>query len=178
MKHKRSLLAVILVVVLLTFAVSGTIAYLTVSKGPITNTFQPTKVDTQIVEEFDEDGTAKTSITVTNPRSPEAIPAFVRVAIYGNWCDVEGNVVEAWTIPADLKLGANWKKNGEFFYYTKEVPVGGTTENLLGNGATISSIHPTNSNLHLVVTVMQQAIQSEPLTAVTEMWGVNPTTLN
>ena len=170
MKHKKSLLTVILVVILLTSAVSGTIAYLKTSTGTVTNTFQPSKVDTKIVEGFDQNGN-KNSIVIAN--KADSTSAFVRVAIVGNWCDSNGNIVEPWN--GSLTLGADWNQSGDYYYYTKALAAGESTGNLLG--AAISAEHLTNDNLSLEITVMQQAIQSEPLSAVSQKWGVTPTTL-
>ena len=159
MKHKKSLLAVILVAILLTFAVSGTIAYLVDKTGEVVNTFAPAQVDTEIVEVI-ENG-AKTSITVSNPKNDMSIPAYVRVAVVGNWCDNEGKIVAPWT-PDFAHNGKYWTEHSDgYYYYNQILNVGATTENLLADGATISSTDADKAGLHLVVTVMQQAIQAE-----------------
>lgn len=173
MKHKKSLLAAILVVILLASAVSGTIAYLKASTQKVVNKFTPAKVDTKIEESFTNGN--KSSITVKNSSDSDAIPAYVRVAIVGNWCDEEGKVVEAWNEDITIDETA-WEKHADgFYYYKKKLPVGSETENLLK--VAIASTDDAHPGLHLEVTVMQQAIQSEPKTAVTEKWGVNPTDL-
>lgn len=172
MKHKKSLLTVILMVILLTSAVSGTIAYLKTNTGTVTNVFQPSKVDTEITENFNQTGN-KNSIVIKN--KADSTSAFVRVAIVGNWCDSDGRIVEQWRVPDDLTLGTEWKKSGDYYYYTKALAAGGSTTNLLGTE--LHATHLTNSDLRLEITVMQQAIQSEPLSAVEQKWGLNPTTL-
>lgn len=151
----KGLLTVVLVAVLLTFAVSGTVAYLIDETEPVENIFTPAKVDTEIVEVIEND--AKTSIAVQNSSDPEAVDAYVRVAVVGNWCDDNGNIVKPWT--PDFTTGENWVKKGDFYYYTKILEKGKPTENLLGANQTIA--RAGEDGLHLEVTVMQQAIQAE-----------------
>ena len=174
MKQKRSLMAVILVIILLTFAVSGTIAYLKTNTGTVTNTFTPTKVDTEIVEGFVEgtNETVKSSIKVVNSNAADAIPVYVRVAVVGNWYNEQGEIVSPWTLPESSLNKDAWTKIGDYYYHKNPVAVGGYTANLLGNGATIAKTDTNHPNLHLEVTVIQQAIQAEPASAVAEAWKV------
>lgn len=162
MKHKKSLTAVILVAVLLTFTVGGTIAYLMDGTEKVVNTFRPAKVDTKIVETIAND--AKTSIAVENPKTDESIDAYVRVTVTGNWCDKDGKVVKAWSPAFEYNSGA-WDKVQEgdlyYYYYKSILKVGKTTANLLDEGATISMTVDAPEGCHLEVTVMQQAIQAE-----------------
>ena len=173
MKHKKSLLTVILVVILLASAVSGTIAYLMASTGTVENTFTPTQVDTEVAETVS--GDAKTFIGVENPQNDKSIPAFVRVAITGNWCDEDGNIVKEWH-PGFTHNSTDWDKstvNGQDYYYYKHVlAVGDTTENLLADGVSISSTAGAPEGCHLVVIVMQQAIQAEGMgaTGAVDAW--------
>lgn len=166
MKHRKSLLAVILVAILLTSAVGGTIAYLKTSTGTVTNTFQPTQVDTEVTETIVNE--EKTFIGVSNPNNEKSIPAYVRVAITGNWCDAQGNVVKEWH-PNFNHNQTDWEKvevvkdELAYYYYKSILYVGDTTKNLLGEGITIpkTSAEAGYEGLHLEVTVMQQAIQAE-----------------
>ena len=177
MKHRKSLLAAILVVILLTSTVSGTIAYLKTQTGTVTNTFKPTQVDTEVQETIA--GNEKTFIGVTNPQNDKSIPAYVRIAIAGNWCDDQGNIVKEWH-PTFNYNDSDWVKaevvEGElaYYYYKYILEVGDTTENLLGEGESISMVSAEigYEGLHLEVTVMQQAIQAEPASAVESVWPV------
>lgn len=166
MKHKKGLLTVILIVVLLASAVSGTIAYLKTGSDMVENTFTPSQVDTEVKETV-ADG-VKTFIGVENPQNDKSIPAYVRVAITGNWCDADGNIVKAWQ-PGFTYNSTDWEKVAEagqdYYYYKHILNVGGTTQNLLAEGATISGTEGGPEGCHLVVTVLQQAIQAEGMGA-------------
>lgn len=176
----KALLTMVLVAVLLTFAVSGTIAYLIAKTDEVENIFNPSQVDTEIVEVIEND--AKTSIAVTNPENVKSVDAYVRVAVTGNWCDKDGKIVKQWTPSFEINT-PDWEKYGSYYYYTKVLEVGDTTSNLLKNGVTIAKTSSAQGyeGLHLEVTVMQQAIQAEGKTgstkAVVDIWGIDPESL-
>lgn len=159
---RKTILTLAALALLLTCVVSGTLAYLMTSTDPITNVFTPAKVNTDITEAFNE--TVKSSVIVEN--KTDSIPVYVRVAVVGNWVDAEDNIVGPWN--GSFTLGADWVKGSDgYYYYTKVVPVGGETTDLLGSDITTSA----NDGLHLEVVVMQQAVQAEPKDAVKELWG-------
>ena len=167
MNKKKAFLLAMLIALLLAVSVGGTIAWLTDNSGPVTNTFTPAQVDTEIEEVFA--GNAKTSIKIRNVSNVKNIPAYIRVAVVGNWCDASGNIVEPWT--PSFTLGAGWDDGADGYYYHKEpVAVGDTTSELLGSE--ISGTDANKSGLRLIVTVIQQGIQSEPISVVQGKWGV------
>lgn len=163
-KFIKSSLLLIAVAALLVAAVGGTVAYLVTNTSSVVNTFTPANVHTEIKEEFD--GTNKSSIKVENKGN---IPVYVRVALVGNWCDSNGNVVEPWNGSVTIN-SPDWSTGGDgYYYYTKPLGVGGKTSNLLENPISASA---RADGAHLVITVLQQSIQAEPTTAVVEAWGV------
>lgn len=171
--HKKSLVLLVCVAMLLTFTVSGTVAFLADNSGPVTNVFTPVEVDTKIVENEDFSTThIKKSIAVLNNPGANHIPVYVRVAIVGYWVDSSGNIVAPWNGSVAYNQ-TNWERGSDGYYYYKgELAVGVTTENLLASGETISQ--PTNKPEgadHLVVTVVHQAIQSQPDAAIKAAWG-------
>ena len=112
MRNKKFLLGAVLVVLLLTFAVGGTLAYLVTQTDPVVNTFTPADVSTEIKETFVNN--VKSSITVENKGD---IPVYVRVALVGNWCDSDGNVVEPWNDSVDIN-NSDWIEGSYgYFYY-------------------------------------------------------------
>lgn len=169
MKIKKKILVLLAsVTLLLTFAVSGTVAFLADGSGPVVNEFQPTTVTNKIEETFD--GETKSAIVIRNTSS---IPVYIRVAVIGSWMK-DGKVVDDWT--PEFTLGADWFQADGLYYYKKQVAAGDVTSDLLG-----SDITPTTEDgkvLH--VTVLSQAIQGEPASAVEEAWKVtvNPDTKN
>lgn len=175
--HKKSLVLLVCVAMLLTFTVSGTVAFLADNSGSVTNTFTPVEVDTMIVENEDFSTThIKKSIQVKNNPGENHIPVYVRVSVSGYWVDADGNIVAPWDGSFDYN-DASWTKENGFYYYRSELAVGDTTEDLLAENATISQ--PTGDDVpagadHLVVTVVHQAIQSQPVDAVKAAWNWTP----
>lgn len=174
MNRRKSITLAILVVLLLTFAVSGTIAYITTKTDPVKNVFTPATVDTDIDEPGFIPGTStqKETIKVVNNGN---IPVFVRVAIVGNWVDEDGNIVKPWegTVEYDK---STWTLKDGYYYYNTALAAQNTTDdtdktsNLLENPIKTTS----NDGLTLVVTVIHQSIQSEPTSAAEEAWGYVP----
>ena len=174
---KKSLMLLIAVTLLLTCTVSGTVAFLTVGSGPVTNTFTPVQVDTKIVENVQEVNgiQTKSSIQVLNKNLSTNIPAYVRVAIYGNWVDAAGRIIAPWSGMSSYNT-EHWTKVGNYYYYNGELAVGATTENLLAADAPIREENKPEGVHRLEVTVVHQAIQSQPADAVKNAWGWTPPT--
>lgn len=156
----KSILLLALVVAVLMGTVGGTVAYLVTSTGSVTNTFTPAKVDTEIAEEFAN--SAKTSIKIENPQSPESVDAYVRVAIVGNYVDDKTNyVIAPWNGTISLNT-TDWTDGLDGYYYYKRIlKVGETSTNLLN--APIPTDTTTHSGAHLEITVIHQSIQAEGL---------------
>ena len=171
--HKKSLVLLAALTLLLTVTVSGTVAFLSVSSGPVTNTFTPVQVDTVINETVSKG--EKSSITVTNKDLKKNIPVYVRVAVYGNWVDATGKILQPWSVLSSYNT-AYWEESGGYYYYKSELAVGATTSNLLEDPITDAEM-PAGAD-HLEVVVVHQAIQSQPIDAVKSAWGWNPGTGN
>ena len=172
MTTKKSFLLVALVIVLLTFSVGGTIAWLVTSTGPITNTFAPSTVDTQVLEEFN--GTSKSSITVYNKNYATNIPVYVRVRLVANWVNANGEIVAPATITVSYNT-TNWTQSGDYYYYNEVLPVDDTTENLLSSPIvqpTVPDGVPADSKLQVVV--LHQSIQADGMgaTGAQAAWNV------
>ncbi|MBR5560613.1 MAG: hypothetical protein IKU73_04290 [Clostridia bacterium] len=159
----KTILTLSALALLLTFTVSGTLAYIATQTGEVENVFEPVEVDTEIDETFRND--VKSVVKVKNVGD---IPVFVRVAVIGNWCNDANEVVEPWN--PSFTPGSGWSKRGEYYYYNSAVQPGDATGDLLGSDITTSA----NNGLHLEVVVMQQAIQAEPTSAVEGVWGFVP----
>ena len=78
--------------------------------------------------------------------------------------DEAGNVTGAASVPT-FTLGKDWIKGSDgYYYYTKAVPVGGSTGNLLEKAMTLDE--------NMQVVVLADAIQAMPKQAVIDAWGV------
>lgn len=164
--NKKSLVLLICAALLLTFTVSGTVAYLVADTDPVENVFTPASVDTEIFEEVS--GNTKSVIKVTNAQN--SIDVFVRVAVIGNWVK-DGQVVESWTPAANQFNLTDWVEHDGFYYFKSVVAPRGATSDLLATN--IVSTTRESDGAHLEVTVIHQSIQAEPETTVEQVWRVN-----
>lgn len=168
----KTILTLAALALLLTFTVSGTLAYISTSTSDVENVFTPVHVDTEIREVISNN--EKTSIKVENIQAADHIPVYVRVHVTGNWCDSKGNIVLPWEGSVSLNT-TDWDDGGDgYFYYKKVLPVGSTTANLLAESISSDNTAAKYDGLHLEITVAHQSIQSEPTSAVTSAWGFVP----
>lgn len=161
---KRSLAALIALVLIICVAVGGTIAYIVTQTNSVENKFTPADVEIKIHEAFN--GTDKSSITVENVNDAKNVPCYIRVKLVSNTQDKDGNVTGSATV-GDFRLNDKWFDGGDGCYYYKDVVnVGTSTANLLADGSTIKL------TTGQVVEVLAEGIQATPKDAVNEAWGV------
>lgn len=171
--RRRSLALLAVVVVLAMGLVGGTVAFLVANTGAVRNAFTPASVTAQINETFD--GATKSNVTVTNTGNTEA---YIRAAIVYNWVDANGGVY-AGTPQAGtdytLDLGSDWTPgNDGYYYYRYPVAANGTTGNLINSLVPVSGKELAGYTFS--ATVMVEAIQSTPASAVQEAWGATVST--
>lgn len=160
---KRSLAALIALVLIICVAVGGTIAYIVTQTDKVENKFTPADVKIEIHETFN--GTDKSSITVQNVQADKNVPCYIRVKLVSNMQDADKNVTGLAAINT-FKLNDKWFDGGDGCYYYKDVVnVGASTENLLADG---SKITLTTGQ---VVEVLAEGIQATPIDAVKAAWG-------
>ena len=128
-KSKRPVALLVSLVMLLAVAVVGTAAFLTTSKGPVTNTFTPAHVPNKVVENFN--GSTKSNVAIRNEGD---VPAYIRVALVATWVNDQGEVYGEKPVPdtdytVSLAQPTNgWAKSGDYYYYTQPVGKGVTTD--------------------------------------------------
>ena len=169
MNRKKLIVLTVLVVLLLTCSVSGTLAWLSTKTDPVENVFTPVELDTEISEDFAKN--EKTRIAVTNVQADDHIPAYVRVGVSGNWVDKDGKIVTPWDGEFEINTTDWFKGSDGYYYYKKVLPVGATTEDLLATDETIILTEDANGNT-LAVTVIHQSIQTVPSSVVATEWPV------
>lgn len=149
--------------------VGSTVAFLVAESQTVTNTFNPTSVTTDIVENFD--GEVKNDVKVKNTGE---IPAYIRAAVVVTWQNNAGQVyaqtpVEGTDYTLDWYTSGWFKKDG-FYYYESAVAPDGTT------GVLFTSCKPvedkTPEGYRLCVEILASGIQSDPASAVEQAWGV------
>ena len=169
MKTKQPV-ALVALLVLLCCTVAGTLAYLVDSTDPVTNTFTPASVTTQVEEEFN--GTTKSDVRIKNTGN---IDAYIRAAVIVNWADAQGNVSGTPVKDSDYTIIYNesdWFQGSDgYWYYTKPVaPNDGLTDILIKSCAPAANMAPEGYDLQ--VTILADGIQSVPADAVQQAWGV------
>ncbi|MBQ0037954.1 MAG: hypothetical protein KBS74_04710 [Clostridiales bacterium] len=162
--NKRNSLVIALVLaVLLVAAVGTTIAYINHSSNQVKNDFSPSEITCQIDEKVD--GGVKSSVKVKNTGKTAA---YIRAAVIANTVDDEGNINGAADVSGYL-CGDGWVKSGDYYYYTIPVAPNEGTGELLTESINLEGIQ---------VTILAEAIQSQPASAAQDAWGVSPASLS
>ena len=157
---KKASALTIAIILILVMAIGGTVAFLVTHTDQIVNTFQPTDVTCEIIEDFNDNNTVKTSAVVQNTGK---IPAYIRVAVVANTVDAEGNITGAKDVSNEL-ASSDWTEVNGYYYYNGVVQPKETTGQLLdADGIDLNGIQ---------VTILASAIQAEPDSAVAQAWGV------
>ena len=111
---KKPLTLFVALVLLLTLAVGGSLAWL-VSNDKVTNSMVPGNVPITIEEQ--KNGTTKESITIQNTGN---IDAYIRVAVVANKVDKDGNIIVG-TAPTLNLNTEKWQLLPDGYYYYKGV---------------------------------------------------------
>lgn len=151
--------------------IGGTVAYLVAQTGPVTNTFTPALVDTNVEEEL---GETKSNVQIENTGD---IDAFIRAQVVVSWVDESGNVYAAapvegadYTVTwSGLAANGGWFKGADgFYYHAAPVAPGALTSELFTNCAPVAEKTP--EGYFLSVEILSSGIQSVPADAAKEAW--------
>lgn len=179
-KPKRSVkpfLIAFCVCILACAAVSGSLAWLISTPGPVVNEFIPGEVTIQVVETFD--GTTKSNVRIKNTGN---VPAYIRVALVPAWVDDAGNIaakpasLEQLYSDCDIAWGedgkgyeADWFKGTDGFYYCKTfINPQDSTPILIKSCTVKGEEHEYDFELQVIAS----AVQSLPTTTVEAVWPV------
>lgn len=152
-------------------AVGGTVAWLSASTSAVTNTFEPGKVETTVVEKIDN--SVKDDVKITNTGN---VPAYIRAKVVVNWVDETTGAVSA-SAPvlgtdytAGFNLSDGWTQGDDgFYYYRSQVAPDASTGVLLTSCKPVEGKAPAGCVLS--VEVLDEAIQALPDDAFNESWG-------
>lgn len=172
-KRRLAPWAALALALVLTLSVGGTIAYLITGTDSVENTFTPAEMSIVIHEngtggKGDFDRKEKTNVYVENTSQADV---YIRAAIVINWQDDNGNVVAEPVSENDytMTLGTGWIPQNGYYYCTAA-----DAQNQTKTSQLIVSCAPKGTpKYHLSVSVLAQAIQAEPNTAVKDAWGDN-----
>ena len=160
---------------LLTLLIGGTVAFMIVKDGPITNLFASSMVTCEVEETF-ADG-VKSNVTIKNTGDTTA---YIRAAIVVTWKDAEnGNVYGGKPVAGtDYTISLNetdWFLGSDgFYYYKNPVAAENSTTNLIISCSPVANETPAGYGLN--VEILGSAIQSVPDSVVEDHWGVQVNT--
>ena len=161
-QNKKFMWAVVLLALLLTVAVSGTLAYLTDVTGEVKNTFTPSEVKCKVTEA--SEGGTKKDVKITNTGDTDA---FIRAAIIVTWKKYENGV--EYIYPEKPKSSdytltdgdSNWFTDDDgFYYWPNVVKPNESTESLIAN-VVLKSDASVPDGYTLNVEILCQAIQAD-----------------
>ena len=173
-RMNRATVLLIAIIMLVGVVAGSTVAYLIDKTPDVANTFEYGKVSCEITETFKDN--VKSNVQVKNTGN---VDAYIRAAVVVNWLDEYDNIVASvptgYSYDLQAPLNSNWVKHddGYFYYKLPVAPQGSTDSSLL----TCTVTRPENPIYRLSVEILATAIQSEPVNAVENAWGVNPSTL-
>lgn len=159
------LLSLLLVV---TLAIGGTVAYLTTHSDPVQNNFTPSFVDCEVTESFN--GTTKSNVNVKNTGDTEA---YIRVKLVTYRVNDEGQHIGGTATIPSFTPGTNWVAYGDYYYYTLPVAPDDEPAADLIDSITLTGSYVDADGGKQVIEVMAEAIQSGPVEAVGSSWGVS-----
>lgn len=159
-------MSLLLALVLLTGAVTGTLAWLFTKTDNVTNTFVTASVPNTPVEEFD--GKTKTSIVIKNEGN---IDAYVRVKLVTYRVNDNGDHIGGTATIPSFTLGTDWFKEGDYYYYAKPVAPDATSSNLLGTSIELQNYTDADGGKQ-VIEVISESIQSVTTSTVESVWPV------
>lgn len=167
----RTTALLIAIVMIAGAAIGSTVAYLVTSTRAVANSFTYAKVSCAVAETVTSD--SKSEVKVKNTGSTDA---YIRAAYVVNWIDAEGKVLPAAPEGCSYELTPNpdgkWTQgeDGYYYYWTPVAPEESTEGSLVNCRASV----PQGSGYKLSVEILATAVQSKPVKAVQEAWGVTP----
>lgn len=181
---KKAIVLLLSLSLLVTAALSTTLAYLVSNPVSVVNSFTPAHVDSSVVETIS--GTTKNNVKIQNDGD---IPAYIRAKVVFTWqkteIDPASNKEVVYALPAENDdYNITWTKDGwaegqdqdGFYYYNQQVPAGETTDVLFTECSPVANKAPEGYSF--CVEILCDAIQAEPANVVTDIWGFTPPTTN
>lgn len=175
LKSKAILVSLLLITCV---TVGGTLAYIVADSKPVENTFTPSVVTTEVMEDVTTVPGTKSDVKIKNTGDTTA---YIRAAVVVTWQDEAGNVLGEkpvertdYSITYDLKNG--WVQGADgFYYWTSPVLSYDENSNDCYTGVLFTDCTPVEGRApegySLAVEILGSGIQSVPDTAVEEAWS-------
>lgn len=151
-------------VTLLALAIGGTVAWLNAKTDPVVNSFSYGKITTEIEEKFGNN--VKENVAAKNTGTADA---FIRIKLVSYRTNGEGQRIGGAAPLQQFKLGDNWVKYGDYYYYTLPVAPNYST-GILVDRIELMTYNDADGG-YQSIDVMAEAIQSTPVQAVKDAWG-------
>ena len=169
-QKRKDILLAVSIMLIIGFAVGGTVAWLVARTASVENAFTPSKVTTEVVETFS--GNTKSDVCIRNTGDTEA---YIRAAVVVTWQNVDGDILADKPAAADyaieFDLTNGWfLGSGGYYYFESPVKAGGETGVLITSCKPNAAAPMDGYTLH--VEIIGSGIQSTPTSAVEGAWGV------
>lgn len=178
LRWNRSFVLVVSVLVLLLGIVGASLAYLTMKTPAVKNEFTYGKVSCEVLEDFD--GTVKSNVRIKNTGN---IPAYIRARVVVTWKNEKGDIYgtkpvlgEDYSLAINSNDNSKWfnmttDSGGLYFYFPEFIGPGEETDKMRYDFKKMENAN-VPEGYDLSVEILADAIQSEPVSAVEEAWGV------
>lgn len=168
--RSKSIALFVTLALILCVAAGGTLAYLVTQTSETVNTFTPSNVACEVQEKIDN--RVKSDVAVENTGDTEA---FIRATVIVTWKDAEGNVYGVAPTDNDYTIsygGSGWTHHNGYWYCNTAVAPNLVTPVLVESCTTTTANAAIPEGYDLSVEIIADAIQSQPVKAVQEAWGV------
>ncbi len=160
-KSKKLLILLVSLTSLLTISIAGTLAYLLTVTDPVVNTMNPSFVPPTVVEEIEDDVKKKAAI-----KNDGDVSAYIRAMVVVNWINEDNKLYG--TVPVfetdyvmEIPADDVWVKGKDgYYYYTKPVAAGETTDNLIEEAKLKDGVTPPE-DYNLSIEIIAQTIQAD-----------------
>ena len=177
-RQRKPVTLLVSLLLLLGIAIGSTVAFLATRTAEKKNTFTPSKVSSQVTEQFD--GTTKRDVAVKNTGD---VDAYLRATVNITWRKDQNTADQTVTakVPKEgddytiTYSGTGWAQGTDgYWYYLTPVAPDASTGTLIESCTQLPGAE-VPEGYHLSVEIIASAIQSVPAKAVGEAWGVSIT---
>lgn len=169
-KQSLAIKLVICLILLLMISVGGTIAFVVTHTSEIRNTFTESVVKCEVDETFKDNVKSNVSIKNTGDTT-----AYIRAFVNVTWMNESGQVASVSPKSTDYMIEystSGWLKGSDgYYYYSLPVQPNDKTAVLI-NSCRLLETASAPDGYYLSVEIVCSAIQSTPVSVVSDIWHV------
>ena len=169
-KQSLAIKLVICLILLLMISVGGTIAFVVTHTSEIRNTFTESVVKCEVDETFKDNVKSNVSIKNTGDTT-----AYIRAFVNVTWMNESGQVASVSPKSTDYMIEystSGWLKGSDgYYYYSLPVQPNDKTAVLI-NSCELLETASAPDGYYLSVEIVCSAIQSTPVSVVSDIWHV------